>query len=146
MKIMTRAATVAGMLALLSTAGVSAQDTTKVSKGEVDLAPSVTTLLATYQQFPATIEAIKKQEAIKGDAITLVDAATLATGESEQLLTVMLQKHATEIAELQKLLAAQPEITALLAKQSPSRTAADVIAAETKADGKLVLYVHTKKS
>jgi hypothetical protein len=145
MRTLTRTLTLTGLLALVFSIAAPAQDTT-VSKGDVARAPSFTSLMASYQHFPATLEALKKMTAIKGTDVTVVDATPLVTGESEQLLKTQLERHAAHITELQQLLSAQAEVTASLSKDAPGRTVADVIAADTQADGKVVLYVHPKKA
>jgi hypothetical protein len=145
MRTLTRTLTLTGLLALFFSIGASAQDTT-VSKGDVARAPSFTSLMASYQHFPATLEALKKMTTIKGADVTIVDATPLVTGQSEQLLKVQLERHAAHITELQQLLSGQAEVTALLSKESPGRTVADVIAADTQADGKVVIYIHPKKA
>ena len=159
------AAVAAAAIAAIATPSLSnAQDTTKktVSKGEVALQPSYSSLISAISLGSANADKIKALTSVNASDVQFVNVEDLLAGNSPDSLKAVISKNEDNIEALRKALGSNPALGLLLASDkaapvSPTDTtkmampsmsakpsAKDVVAADVSADNKVVLYYWKK--
>ena len=159
------AAVAAAAIAAIVTPSLSnAQDTTKktVSKGEVAMQPSYSSLISAISSGTANADKIKALTSVNASDVQFVNVDDLLAGNSPDSLTAILSKNEDNIEALQKALGSNPALGLLLASSdsaaakvtppaatpmpsmSAKPSAKDVVAADVSADNKVVLYYWKK--
>jgi len=159
------AAVAAAAIAAIVTPSLSnAQDTTKktVSKGEVAMQPSYSSLISAISSGTANADKIKALTSVNASDVQFVNVDDLLAGNSPDSLTAVLSKNEDNIEALQKALGSNPALGLLLASSdsaaakvtppaatpmpsmSAKPSAKDVVAADVSADNKVVLYYWKK--
>ena len=159
------AAVAAAAIAAIVTPSLSnAQDTTKktVSKGEVAMQPSYSSLISAISSGTANADKIKALTSVNASDVQFVNVDDLLAGNSPDSLKAILSKNEDNIEALQKALGSNPALGLLLASSdsaaakvtppaatpmpsmSAKPSAKDVVAADVSADNKVVLYYWKK--
>lgn len=140
------AAVAAAALTALATPTLQAQDTTRTtSKGEVAMAPSVTTLMSAIQSASSVPAKLSTLTSLSASDVQLVDVSTLAQGDSAQMVSAAVQQNEASIDSLRTALGSNTTITSALSGNTTPLTTKDVVAADVTSDNKVVLY-YWKKS
>jgi len=154
----------AAIAAIVTPSLSSAQDTTKktVSKGEVAMQPSYSSLISAISSGTANADKIKALTSVNASDVQFVNVDDLLAGNSPDSLTAILSKNEDNIEALQKALGSNPALGLLLASSdsaaakvtppaatpmpsmSAKPSAKDVVAADVSADNKVVLYYWKK--
>jgi hypothetical protein len=154
----------AAIAAMVTPSLSSAQDTTKkaVSKGEVAMQPSYSSLISAISSGTANADKIKALTSVNASDVQFVNVEDLLAGNSPDSLNAILSKNEDNIEALRKALGSNPALGLLLASDSaaakpvtpPAATpmpgmsmkpsAKDVVAADVSADNKVVLYYWKK--
>jgi len=159
------AAVAAAAIAAIVTPSLSnAQDTTKktVSKGEVAMQPSYSSLISAISSGTANADKIKALTSVNASDVQFVNVDDLLAGNSPDSLNAILSKNEDNIEAVQKALGSNPALGLLLASSdsaaakvtppaatpmpsmSAKPSAKDVVAADVSADNKVVLYYWKK--
>jgi len=159
------AAVAAAAIAAIVTPSLSnAQDTTKktVSKGEVAMQPSYSSLISAISSGTANADKIKALTSVNASDVQFVNVDDLLAGNSPDSLKAILSKNEDNIEAVQKALGSNPALGLLLASSdsaaakvtppaatpmpsmSAKPSAKDVVAADVSADNKVVLYYWKK--
>jgi len=159
------AAVAAAAIAAIVTPSLSnAQDTTKktVSKGEVAMQPSYSSLISAISSGTANADKIKALTSVNASDVQFVNVDDLLAGNSPDSLNAILSKNENNIEAVQKALGSNPALGLLLASSdsaaakvtppaatpmpsmSAKPSAKDVVAADVSADNKVVLYYWKK--
>ncbi len=154
----------AAIAAIVTPSLSSAQDTTKktVSKGEVAMQPSYSSLISAISSGTANADKIKALTSVNASDVQFVNVDDLLAGNSPDSLKAILSKNEDNIEALQKALGSNPALGLLLASSdsaaakvtppaatpmpsmSAKPSAKDVVAADVSADNKVVLYYWKK--
>jgi len=170
------AAVATAAIAAIATPSVSsAQDTTAkkptVSKGEVAMRPSFSSLISAINAGSANVDKIKSLTTVNAADVQFVNVEDLIKGTDADSLKSVLSKNQDATDSLRAALGSNPAISLLLASDSaatptptptvtppatpttpmPSMSKAkpsakDIIAADVSADNKVVLYYWKKPS
>ena len=156
----------AAIAAMVTPSLSSAQDTTKktVSKGEVAMQPSYSSLISAIPSGTANADKIKALTSVNASDVQFVNVDDLLAGNSPDSLNAILSKNEDNIEALRKALGSNPALSLLLASSDsaaakvtpPAATptpmpsmakpsAKDIVAADVSADNKVVLYYWKKK-
>ena len=154
----------AAIAAMVTPSISSAQDTTKktVSKGEVAIQPSYSSLISAISLGSANADKIKALTSVNASDVQFVNVEDLLAGNSPDSLKAVLSKNEDNIEALQKALGSNQALGLLLASESPAPAATDttktpmpsmsmkpsakdVVAADVSSDNKVVLYYWKKK-
>ena len=154
----------AAIAAIVTPSLSSAQDTTKktVSKGEVAMQPSYSSLISAISLGSANADKIKALTSVNASDVQFVNVDDLLAGNSPDSLKAILSKNEDNIEALQKALGSNPALGLLLASESPATvttdttktpmpsmsmkpSAKDVVAADVSSDNKVVLYYWKKQ-
>jgi len=159
------AAVAAAAIAAIVTPSLSnAQDTTKktVSKGEVAMQPSYSSLISAISSGTANADKIKALTSVNASDVQFVNVDDLLAGNSPDSLKAILSKNEDNIEAVQKALGSNTALGLLLASSdsaaakvtppaatpmpsmSAKPSAKDVVAADVSADNKVVLYYWKK--
>ena len=124
-----------------------AQDTTRAtSKGEVAMAPSVTTLISAINSASEQNDKLKAMTEVSAANVQLVNVADLVKASDSTTVSAALTKNETDLAALRTTLGANTALSGVLSANSTPLTASDVVAADVGADGKVVVYYWKKAS
>jgi hypothetical protein len=124
-----------------------AQDTTKTtSKGEVAMAPNITSLISAINSASATNDKIKAMTDVSAANVQLVNVEDVVKGSDTTVLAAALKKNDTDLKALRTTLGTNTALTGVLSANATPLTASDVVAADVDADGKVVLYYWKKPS
>jgi hypothetical protein len=156
----------AAIAAVVTPSLSNAQDTTTkkttVSKGEVAMQPSYSSLISAISSGTANADKIKALTSVNASDVQFVNVEDLLAGNSPDSLNAILSKNEDNIEALRKALGSNPALGLLLASDSaaakpvtpPAATpmpgmsmkpsAKDVVAADVSADNKVVLYYWKK--
>lgn len=121
------------------------QPPTQTSKGEVAMQPSFGSLISALNSTAATNDKLKAMTTIDAANIQVVNVEDLAKGQDVEALNAALTKNEADVATLRSTLGANQTITDALKAKNPDLTAADVVATDVSADGKVIVY-YWKKS
>ena len=152
------AAVAAAAIAAVVTPSLSAaQDTTAkkttVSKGEVAMQPSFSSLISAINMGTASSDKIKSLTTVNAADVQFVNVEDLLKGNDAQALNDALSKNKEGIDALRTALGGNPALSLLLASDSAATTmpspaakpsAKDIVAADVSADNKVVLYYWKK--
>jgi hypothetical protein len=137
----------AAAVAVVTPSFSQAQDTTRAtSKGEVAMAPSLTSLMSAINSASAHNDKLKAMTSIPAANVQLVNVADLLKGASPDSLTAALKQNDADLTALRTTLGTNTALTGVLTANSVPLTANDVVAADVAADGKVVLYYWKKSS
>ncbi len=165
------AAVATAAIAAIATPSLSnAQDTTAkkptVSKGEVAMQPSFSSLISAINSGSASVDKIKSLTTVNAADVQFVNVEDLIKGNDAQALKDALSKNKDATDSLRAALGSNPAISLLLASDSaatptvtppvtpavptPSMSKAkpsakDIVAADVSADNKVVLYYWKKQ-
>ena len=147
------------LLAALATAAAAAivtpsvsqaQDTTRTtSKGEVAMAPNITSLISAINSASATNDKLKAMTEVTAANVQLVNVEDVVKGNDStatMALQAALKKNEADLTALRTTLGANTALTGVLTANATPLTAADVVAADVGADGKVVVYYWKKTS
>lgn len=156
----------AAIAAMVTPSISSAQDTTAkkttVSKGEVAMQPSYSSLISAIGSGSANADKIKALTSVNASDVQFVNVEDLLAGNSPDSLKAVISKNEDNIEALRKALGSNPALGLLLASDkaapvSPTDTtkmampsmsakpsAKDIVAADVSADNKVVLYYWKK--
>ena len=124
-----------------------AQDTTRAtSKGEVAMAPSVTTLISAINSASEQNDKLKAMTEVSAANVQLVNVADLVKASDSTTVSAALTKNETDLAALRTTLGANTALSGVLSANTTPLTSADVVAADVGADGKVVIYYWKKAS
>jgi hypothetical protein len=124
-----------------------AQDTTRAtSKGEVAMAPNITSLISAINSASATNDKVKAMTDIPAANVQLVNVEDVVKGNDTALLTAALKKNEADLTALRTTLGTNTALTGVLSANTTPLTSADVVAADVSEDGKVVLYYWKKSS
>ena len=154
----------AAIAAIVTPSLSSAQDTTKktVSKGEVAMQPSYSSLISAISSGTANADKIKALTSVNASDVQFVNIEDLLAGNSPDSLKAVLSKNEDNIEALRKALGSNQALGLLLASESPATvttdttktpmpsmsmkpSAKDVVAADVSSDNKVVLYYWKKQ-
>ena len=155
----------AAIAAMVTPSISSAQDTTAkktVSKGEVAIQPSYSSLISAISLGSANADKIKALTSVNASDVQFVNVEDLLAGNSPDSLKAVLSKNEDNIEALQKALGSNQALGLLLASENPAPvttdttktpmpsmsmkpSAKDVVAADVTSDNKVVLYYWKKK-
>ena len=154
----------AAIAAMVTPSISSAQDTAKkaVSKGEVAIQPSYSSLISAISLGSANADKIKALTSVNASDVQFVNVEDLLAGNSPDSLKAVLSKNEDNIEALQKALGSNQALGLLLASDTPAPvttdttktpmpsmsmkpSAKDVVAADVSSDNKVVLYYWKKK-
>jgi hypothetical protein len=139
----------AAATAIVTPAVSQAQDTTRAtSKGEVAIAPSITSLISAINSASAHNDKLKAMTAVSAANVQLVDVQDVVKGSDSTAtmgLTAALKKNEADLSALRTTLGTNTALTGVLTANATPLTTSDVVAADVGADGKVVLY-YWKKS
>ena len=156
----------AAIAAMVTPSLSNAQDTTKkaVSKGEVAMAPSFSSLISAINSGTASSDKIKSLTTVNAADVQFVNVEDLLKGNDPQALNDALSKNKEGVDALQSALGSNPALNLLLASSDsaaakvtppaaaptpmPSMakpSAKDIVAADVSADNKVVLYYWKKQ-
>jgi hypothetical protein len=123
-----------------------AQDTTtkKTSAGEVALKPNFGSLISALNAASAQNDKLKAMTEINASNVTLVNVEDLLKDNSADEFQAALKKNEADIATLRTTLGANTALTSVLTANAVPLTAADVVATDVGADGKVTLYYWKK--
>jgi len=152
------AAVAAAAIAAVVTPSLSAaQDTTAkkttVSKGEVAMQPSFSSLISAINMGTASSDKIKALTTVNAADVQFVNVEDLLKGNDAQALNDALSKNKEGIDALRTALGGNPALSLLLASDSAATTmpsptakpsAKNIVAADVSADNKVVLYYWKK--
>jgi hypothetical protein len=137
----------AATTAIVTPSVSQAQDTTRAtSKGEVAMAPNITSLISAINSASATNDKVKAMTDISAANVQLVNVEEVVKGNDTALLTAALKKNETDLTALRTTLGTNTALTSVLSANTTPLTASDVVAADVGADGKVVLYYWKKAS
>ena len=153
----------AAIAAMVTPSISSAQDTTKkaVSKGEVAIQPSYSSLISAISLGSANADKIKALTSVNASDVQFVNVEDLLAGNSPDSLKAVLSKNEDNIEALRKALGSNQALGLLLASDTPAPvttdttkapmpsmsmkpSAKDVVAADVSSDNKVVLYYWKK--
>ena len=155
----------AAFAAIVTPSLSSAQDTTAkktVSKGEVAMAPSFSSLISSINSGTANADKIKSLTTVNAGDVQFVNVEDLIKGNDPKALDEALSKNKDGIDALRTALGSNPALSLLLAPDSPAPAATDttktpmpsmsmkpsakdVVAADVSSDNKVVLYYWKKQ-
>ena len=162
------------LLAAVATAAIAAmvtpslshaQDTTAkkttVSKGDVAMQPSYSSLISAISLGSANADKIKALTSVNASDVQFVNVEDLLAGNSPDSLKAVLSKNEDNIEALRKALGSNQALGLLLASDTPAPvttdttktpmpsmsmkpSAKDIVAADVSSDNKVVLYYWKK--
>lgn len=155
----------AAIAAMVTPSISSAQDTTAkktVSKGEVAIQPSYSSLISAISLGSANADKIKALTSVNASDVQFVNVEDLLAGNSPDSLKAVLSKNEDNIEALRKALGSNQALGLLLASDTPAPvttdttktpmpsmsmkpSAKDVVAADVSSDNKVVLYYWKKQ-
>ena len=156
----------AAIAAMVTPSISSAQDTTAkkttVSKGEVAMQPSYSSLISAISSGSANADKIKALTSVNASDVQFVNVEDLLAGNSPDSLKAVLSKNEDNIEALRKALGSNQALGLLLASETPAPVATDttkapmpsmsmkpsakdVVAADVSSDNKVVLYYWKKQ-
>ena len=155
----------AAIAAMVTPSISSAQDTTAkktVSKGEVAIQPSYSSLISAISLGSANADKIKALTSVNASDVQFVNVEDLLAGNSPDSLKAVLSKNEDNIEALRKALGSNQALGLLLASDTPAPvttdttkapmpsmsmkpSAKDVVAADVTSDNKVVLYYWKKQ-
>ena len=119
--------------------------TPKVSKGEVAVQPNFGSLISALNATSAQNDKLKAMTEITAANVQLVNVEELLKGNNVEELNSALKTNEADLTTLRTTLGANSALGDILKQNTPALTAADVIATDVGADGKLVVYYWQKK-
>ena len=154
----------AAIAAMVTPSISSAQDTTAkktVSKGEVAIQPSYSSLISAISLGSANADKIKALTSVNASDVQFVNVEDLLAGNSPDSLKAVLSKNEDNIEALRKALGSNQALGLLLASDTPAPvttdttktpmpsmsmkpSAKDIVAADVSSDNKVVLYYWKK--
>jgi len=156
----------AAIAAMVTPSISSAQDTTAkkttVSKGEVAMQPSYSSLISAISLGSANADKIKALTSVNAADVQFVNVEDLLAGNSPDSLKAVLSKNEDNIEALRKALGSNQALGLLLASESPATVTTDttktpmpsmsmkpspkdIVAADVSSDNKVVLYYWKKQ-
>jgi len=160
----------AAIAAMVTPSLSNAQDTTAkkttVSKGEVAMAPSYSSLISAISSGSANADKIKALTSVNASDVQFVNVEDLLAGNSPDSLKAVISKNEDNIEALRKALGSNPALGLLLASDNAAKpmtsdttaksttpmpsmsmkpSAKDVVAADVTSDNKVVLYYWKKQ-
>ena len=141
------------LLAALATAAVVAVASPSVShaqvpqtsKGEVALKPNFGSLISAINASAGQSDKIKAMTEVSAANVQLVNVDELLQGNNKEALEAALKKNEADLTTLRTTLGEHAGISTLLKDNKPTElTAADVVATDVTADGKVVVYYWKK--
>ena len=102
--------------------------------------PTVATLTAAVDVTPATVEKLRSRVSISSSDLELVSDRELGPTQADPALSQSLERNAVQLDRLRTILNGHPNVKEALYARQPGLTIGDIIAAEVKSDGKIVLY------
>lgn len=116
----------------------------QTSKGEVAMAPSFGSLISALNATSAQNDKLKAMTEVTAANVQLVNVEDLLKGNNVEALNAALKTNEADITTLRTTLGANTSITGVLTANSVPLSAADVIATDVGADGKVVIYYWKK--
>lgn len=124
-----------------------AQDTTRTtSKGEVAMAPNLTSLISAINSASATNDKLKAMTEVSATNVQLVNVEDVVKGSDTTVLTAALKKNETDLKALRTTLGTNTALTGVLSSNPTPLTASDIVVADVDAAGKVVMYYWKKPS
>jgi hypothetical protein len=120
---------------------VPSKDTVAVSAGVAK--PTIETVIGAVNGTPATLEELKMRPAILSTQVMLVNAGDLVQGQDESSLNTAVTNHRADLEAIRRVLDGHAEVRSMLARQAAG---AEIIAAEIKPSGNIVLYYRVPAS
>ena len=150
------AAFVAAAAIGIASPSISHAQQKETSKGEVATTPSFGTLISAINSASAHNDKLKAMTELTADHVQLVNVEDLLKGQNVEALNNALTKNEADITTLRTTIESNKTITSLLTTGPTTTattattaatplTAADVIATDVGADGKVIVY-YWKKS
>jgi hypothetical protein len=121
------------------------QPPTQTSKGEVAVQPSFGSLISALNSTAATNDKLKAMTTIDAANVQVVNVEDLTKGQDVEALNAALTKNEADVTALRTTLGTNQTITDALKAKNPDLTAADIVATDVSADGKVTVY-YWKKS
>ena len=144
----------AAFAAIVTPSLSSAQDTTAkktVSKGEVAMAPSFSSLISSINSSTANADKIKSLTTVNAADVQFVNVEDLIKGNDPKAVSDALSKNKDGVDALRTSLGSNPALGLLLAPDSAATpgmsakpAAKDVVAADVSSDNKVILYYWKK--
>jgi hypothetical protein len=145
----------AAIAAMVTPSLSSAQDTTvkkpTISKGEVAMAPSFSSLISSINSSTANADKIKSLTTVNAADVQFVNVEDLIKGNDPKAVSDALSKNKDGVDALRTALGSNPALGLLLAPDSAATpgmsakpAAKDVVAADVSSDNKVVLYYWKK--
>jgi len=120
--------------------------TPQVSKGEVAMQPTFASLMTAINAASAQNEKLKALTTVTAANVQLVNVEDLLKDNSADSLTAALKTNEADLTTLRTTLGTNTAITGVLTANTVPLTAADVVATNVDADGKVTVYYWKKSS
>jgi phage baseplate assembly protein W len=142
--LLTALATAAAVAIATPSLSQAQKPTPQTSKGEVAMAPNFGSLISALNATSAQNDKLKAMTEITAANVQLVNVEDLLKGQNVEALNAALKTNEADITTLRTTLGANTSISGVLTANSVPLTAADVIATDVGADGKVVIYYWKK--